>query len=64
MAEVVNLRLARKRKAREERQERATENRVRHGEKADVKGTRKAGREIEARRLEGHLLGVKPDATE
>jgi len=54
MAEIVNLRLARKRKARADREQSAAENRARFGRaKADRKAE-EATKALEARKLEGH----------
>jgi hypothetical protein len=64
MADVVNLRLARKRKRRDEKEERAAANRARHGEAADAKFARRIEREREERRLAGHLRQVPPDESE
>jgi hypothetical protein len=63
MAEIVNLRLARKRKRRDEKEARATANRARHGEAADAKMARRIEREREERRLAGHLRQPRPPDT-
>lgn len=47
MAEIVNLRIARKRKARQERQRAAEENRIRHGRT----GNERRAAEVERDRL-------------
>lgn len=63
MAEIVNLRLARKRKARAEHDAAATENRALHGRTKAKKQVEKAGRERQATALDGHrLVPTKPDA--
>ena len=53
-AEIVNLRLGRKRKARAEARSRADANAARHGEAKPVRSLREAREDLEARRLEGH----------
>ena len=54
MAELVNLRLARKRRQRAEKERQAEENRARHGRaKAEIKAEA-AGRERAAAALDGH----------
>lgn len=60
MGEVVNLRMARKQKARAERERTASENRALHGR---TKGEREAERlqaDQASRRLDGHRR-VEPD---
>jgi len=54
MSEIVNLRLARKRKAREEAERQAAERRVQFGRTKGEKRTQALLRDIEARTLEGH----------
>ena len=53
MGEVVNLRIARKRRRREDEARQADENRVRHG----MTKTEKTAARIERRRLEAELDG-------
>ncbi len=60
MGEVVNLRLARKRKARAEHDAAAAANRALHGRSKGEKTAAKATREREKALLDGHRLG-KPD---
>jgi hypothetical protein len=50
----VNLRRARKQKAREEARAEADANAARHGEAKPVRSLREAWQELEARRLDGH----------
>ncbi len=50
----VNLRHARKQKAREEARAEADANAARHGEARPVRSLREAREDLEARRLEGH----------
>ncbi|WP_020178008.1 DUF4169 family protein [Methylopila sp. M107] len=54
MAEVVNLRLARKRKAREQSERLAAENRASFGRSKDSKAVGKAVEALDRRRHEGH----------
>ncbi|MDQ0315279.1 DUF4169 family protein [Amorphus orientalis] len=54
MAEIVNLRQARKQKKRAGDKERAAENRALHGLTKTEKAMEKDRRDAEARRLEGH----------
>ena len=59
----VNLRRARKQKAREEARAEADANAARHGEAKPVRSLREAQDELEARRLEGHRReNVRDDA--
>jgi len=51
---VVNLRRARKRKARQDARAEADANAARHGEAKPVRSLREAREALEARRLEGH----------
>ena len=60
MGEVVNLRLARKAKARSEKEAQAAENRLRHGQTKQERSARKAHDLREAKHLDGHRLS--PDA--
>ncbi len=50
----VNLRRARKHKARQQARTEADANAARHGEAKPVRSLREARDELEARRLEGH----------
>ena len=54
MADIVNLRTARKRKARAEKEQAASENRARFGRTRDAKVTERLNSEMEARRLDAH----------
>jgi hypothetical protein len=54
MAEIVNLRQARKRRRRSEAEKAAAENRTRHGRTGGEKAAARILRDIETRRLEGH----------
>ena len=57
MSEIVNLRLARKRKARAEAEREAAERRVRFGRSKAELGAEGERRAREARALDGHRLG-------
>jgi hypothetical protein len=62
MAEIVNLRQARKRKRRSEAGKEAAENRVAHGQPAVETAKARRLLQLEERRLEAHRLGRKqPD---
>lgn len=61
MAEIVNLRLARKRKARSERERIAEENRVLHGRSKSELRQADALAEKSAAFLDGHRLERKDD---
>ena len=54
MAEIINLRKARKAKGRAEAEARAAENRIRFGRTKDEKRGAEAAKRLEERRLEGH----------
>lgn len=54
MADIVNLRAARKRRDRAEKERKAEENRARHGQGRAGKLADKARREREASLLDGH----------
>ncbi len=56
MAEIVNLRTVRKRKAREEQAEQAAENRVKFGRTKAEKDLTAAKAEQADRKLDGHKL--------
>ena len=60
----VNLRHARKHKARAEARAEADANAARHGEAKPVRSLRQARDELEARRLEGHRRGDSDDTGE
>jgi hypothetical protein len=53
-AEIVNLRLGRKRKTRAEARARADANAARHGQAKAERSLRAAREDLEARRLDGH----------
>jgi hypothetical protein len=53
-AEIVNLRLGRKRKARAEARTKADANAARHGQTKAERTLRAARQDLEARRLDGH----------
>lgn len=57
MAEVVNLRLARKRKARAEKDDVAAANRALFGQSKAEKDRKKAVETLETKRLDGHFRG-------
>jgi hypothetical protein len=57
MAEIVNLRTARKRKVRAEKDEVAAANRAKFGQTKAERGKREAEEKLAARRLDGHLRG-------
>jgi len=63
MAEIVNLRMARKRAAREQKAVQADENRILHGEKPAELAARRLESEREERRAQGHRR-VRPEASE
>jgi hypothetical protein len=54
MAEIVNLRQARKQKARAEKEARASDNRIQFGRTKAEKKLTKAERDMAARRLDAH----------
>lgn len=54
MAQIVNLRLSRKRRSREAARKKADVNAVLHGESGAARRLREAEARLEARRLEGH----------
>jgi uncharacterized membrane protein YqiK len=56
MAEIVNLRTARKQKARAEKATQAEQNRITHGRTKAEKLRSKAEAELAAKRLDGHKL--------
>jgi hypothetical protein len=62
MAEIINLRRARKDKARAAREAAAAENRVRHGRSRADKRAGDAADELARRRHEGHRLETDGDS--
>ena len=60
MGDVVNLRTARKRKDRAEKEQTASENRARFGRTRDAKVTERLNSESQTRRLDAHRRA--PDA--
>ena len=60
MAEIVNLRQARKRKRRTDAQAKAAENRALHGQGADEKRVVSLSRGLEKKRLEAHRREPAP----
>jgi len=54
MAEIVNLRTVRKRKARTEREDLAAENRAKFGKTKAAREQDSASKALETRRLDGH----------
>lgn len=61
MGEVVNLRLARKAKARAEQDAHAAENRIRHGQAKHERSLREALDRIDGKRLDAHKLTPEAD---
>ena len=60
MADIVNLRMARKRKGREDRERLADQNRLLHGRSKAEKSSTKAETERAAAILDGHLRELPP----
>ena len=58
MAEIVNLRRARKQKSRAEREERAAANRLEHGRTRAEREALDIEKHLARRRLDGHRLGT------
>ena len=56
MAEIVNLRLARKRKAHADKEAKAAENRISFGRPKGERSLRKAEKDLADRRLDAHRL--------
>jgi Domain of unknown function (DUF4169) len=54
VADIINLRKARKAKGRAEAEARAAENRVKFGRPRDEKRSAEAAKRLEERRLDGH----------
>jgi hypothetical protein len=63
MAEIVNLRRARKQRDRQEREKTAQENRVAFGLLKSERELTKAREDLERNRLDAHRLGKPPDET-
>jgi len=61
MAEIVNLRRARKQRARQEAEKQADRNRVAFGRTKAERSLTEAERDKAARTLDGHRLAVPPD---
>jgi hypothetical protein len=61
MAEIVNLRRARKQRARQEAEKQADRNRVAFGRTKAERSLTEAERDKAARTLDGHHLAVPPD---
>jgi hypothetical protein len=61
MAEIINLRRARKQKVRTEKDARAAENRAAFGRTKAERSLTEARREIDLRRIEGHKLDQEPE---
>jgi hypothetical protein len=59
MAEIVNLRRARKSKARDEREKAAAANRLQHGTSKSVRDAAKANNEKAVRIIESHKIEPK-----
>ncbi len=64
MAEIVNLRRARKSRARDEKEAQAATNRARFGEAKPVRDLRQAREQQRSERLAAHLRKVKDDVEE
>jgi len=56
MGDVVNLNKYRKKKAREEREKRAEQNRLKHGLSPSEHALRERKKQLEDKRLDGHKL--------
>ena len=61
MADIINLRRARKDKARVEREERAAANRREHGQPRALRDITEAERRLADRHLDGHRVGEAPE---
>jgi hypothetical protein len=61
MAEIINLRQARKRKERGDKARAADENRVKHGRSAKEAKHARLEKALDARRLEGHRRAPAED---
>ena len=64
LGEVVNLRMARKRRRRDDETRRADENRIRHGMTKASKTADRAERRRAEAALDGHRLGGSPEDKE
>ncbi|MEM6438752.1 MAG: DUF4169 family protein [Pseudomonadota bacterium] len=67
MAEIINLRQARKRRARDGKRAKGDANAAKHGRGKAERQASEAQAELEARRLDGHLRdgdGERPEAPE
>lgn len=62
MADIINLRQARKAKAKSAAEDVAAQNRVSHGRTKAERQASKARGALETHRLDGHLLGREPAA--
>ncbi len=62
MADIVNLRQARKKKRRDDAERDAAANRVLHGRTAAEKSKNRLGREIEEKRLDAHRRDAPPES--
>jgi hypothetical protein len=62
--EIVNLRMARKRRGRAQAEAAAEANRVKFGRSKEDRQLSEAQRELEARRIEGHRRDQEPEAKE
>lgn len=63
MAEIINLRRARKQKARQEAEAQAEQNRISFGRSKAERRLTEAERDKAARQLDGHRLGGGEDET-
>ncbi len=61
MAEIINLRQARKRKARSDKEAKAAENRVTFGRTKEERRLAEAEKDLAVRRLEGHKRDETPE---
>jgi hypothetical protein len=64
MGDVVNLRTARKRKARAEKEQAADESRARFGRTRDARIAERLEKELETRRLDAHLRAAVAPPTD
>jgi hypothetical protein len=61
MADIVNLRQARKKKRRDDAARDAAANRLLHGRTAGEKSKNRLGKQIEEKRLDAHRRDAPPD---
>jgi uncharacterized protein DUF4169 len=61
MAEIINLRLARKSKSRAERDEQAALNRAKHGRSRSERDNFEANKRLAERHVDGHRLSKAPE---